>query len=167
VFADPLYYKGLYTEDELIGVNFNNDPQSGNAINHPTGLGHYLFYYQAFLGIINRLTKKDRGVFIPKHLTGATWNVPDAPLSTVTNIGEKLYYRNLDIVIDLDNVALRRNDTYVYYTRNKIVQSTGNIALLGTGEFAYYYTDGVNQLIVSVPDSGDITWDMELFRYVP
>jgi lysophospholipase L1-like esterase len=55
-WRDPVITTPTYTEDDLLGV-FNDSVQSGNGMNHPSGFGHSVFYYPAFIGMIRELTR--------------------------------------------------------------------------------------------------------------
>jgi lysophospholipase L1-like esterase len=54
-YMDPIKTDPVYTEDELLGKY--NSLESGNGMNHPSGLGHAEVYFPAFYGIIRELTR--------------------------------------------------------------------------------------------------------------
>lgn len=61
-YKDELKGEPCYSEDELIGLyhqpyTYGIRNSSGNGINHPTGMGHDMVYFAAFLGMINRLSQ--------------------------------------------------------------------------------------------------------------
>lgn len=61
-YKDELKGGPCYSEDELIGLykqpyTYGIRNSSGNGINHPTGMGHDMVYFAAFLGMINRLSQ--------------------------------------------------------------------------------------------------------------
>lgn len=53
-YGDPIKGDQLYTELELLGPY--NSAQSGNAINHPTGLGHAVSYCAAYSGMVSAIS---------------------------------------------------------------------------------------------------------------
>lgn len=91
--------EGLYTEDELLGVNYNNDPQSGNAINHLSGLGYLLVYDAVF----NRIA--DKIGYLNLNLGTDIWH--DATLLNgwtnydPTNYGTASYYKDSNNIVHL------------------------------------------------------------------
>lgn len=167
IYDDPLQSVPVFTEDELIGVY--NDPASGNGINHPTGLGHALFYLPAFNGIIRELSsEEEKGLLLPLKLLSSGWLVPGGSLPTVTNAGENLYYRFVSGNYDKSKgIALRRDDNFTYYGLSSIAVNESTVANLEPGKFAYYKFDSAlgDIIFVSVPAAGTVTWNTELYRF--
>lgn len=54
-YMDPIKTDPVYTDDDLLGKY--NSLESGNGMNHPSGLGHAEAYYPAFYRIIQELTR--------------------------------------------------------------------------------------------------------------
>lgn len=93
-YNDPISGEPLYTELELLGDY--NGPQSGNGINHPSGLGHSLFYLPAFYGVINCLNNNvDIDTMVGASLGYvAGWTLIGTynPITVTKKLGEVKFY---------------------------------------------------------------------------
>jgi len=154
----------MYTEVELLGTTSPND--SGNGVNHPSGLGHAIYYLPSFYDIINELTRPitTSGVFIPTKVASG-WSDPTGDYPT-PNSGERMFYKILSGNYDKNNgIALRRTDTGAYYTLSTTAIDTTSLANLAPNTFAYYKFGASDIIFITVPSNGTVTWDCDLYRY--
>ncbi|MEC0231181.1 GDSL-type esterase/lipase family protein [Paenibacillus alba] len=165
-YRDPLKGNPYYTEDELIGKY--NSPESGNGINHPSGLGQALFYAASFNGIVDALTNpKETGLFLPTKISSSGWAPPNnPPYPSTTTSGEKLYYIFVPKYDKNRGIALRRLDTGAYYTLSTVAYNDATVGQLEPGKFANYNSSATQDfLFISVPSAGSVTWDFDMYKY--
>lgn len=166
-YADPIKGDPLYTELELLG-EFNSS-QSGNGINHPTGLGTAVTYCAALTGLIRELATRRlaKGNFLPHRIpnTQNGWfATPEGWTQTNTN-GQRLYTIAVPLAQKYLGVALRRVDNGSYYTLIN-TSSTANLAGVVANTFAYLENVNGNDFIVVSSSSGSIPTEVfDLYQY--
>lgn len=164
MFLDSSSSNPIYTEAELLGTTSAND--SGNGVNHPSGLGHAIYYLPTFYDIVNELTRPitTSGVFIPTKVA-SSWGDPTAEYPTPSS-GERLFYKVLTGNYDKNKgISLRRLDTGTYYTLSTTAVDTASLVNLAPNTFAYFKFGTSDIMFITVPSNGTVTWDCDLYRF--
>ncbi|WP_438449429.1 GDSL-type esterase/lipase family protein [Gorillibacterium sp. sgz5001074] len=176
-YHEPTRCKPVFNELELLGPA--NSYLSGNAINHPSGFGHAMYYLPAFYGVVEALsdisntdaTSTSQYAYGPIKMTGTgqfLWAAPDSAAYPVTTTsGDKIWYTvyPADPTGSNNLTQFRKTDTGEYLTRNMTVTSAStkaNLVNLVPGQFARYD----NLLFIAFPTaSGTPPLTYELWQY--
>ncbi|MBT2759831.1 SGNH/GDSL hydrolase family protein [Paenibacillus sp. ISL-20] len=166
-YAEPLKGEPIYTELELLGP-FGNDPQSGNGINHPTGLGTAVSYCAAYGGLVQTLSerKNNKGMFLPHRIpnTEQGWFPTPAGWTQTNSSGETLYTIAVPLYRKKLGVALRNIDTGEYYTLVN-ADSTTDLADVTSGKFAYLENINGNDFVIVSSPAGPPTQAFDVYKY--
>ncbi|WP_221469322.1 SGNH/GDSL hydrolase family protein [Cohnella nanjingensis] len=170
-YDDPLGAKRpfrttpIFSESELIG-DYNSTINDGNGINHPTGAGHYLFYYVAFKGVIQELARlEEKGLYLPNRIPAADWAVPGTGWTTTTRTGKTIYFKILNGAYRKSRgIALRNLSSYAYLGLSDKAIDAGTLIDLEDGKFAYFNVSGSDMIFIS--NTGAPTFDSELYRFL-
>ena len=188
IYYDPLGFTppitisdisaGLYTEDELLG-NASYDEgriQSGNSLNHPSGMGHALFYYPPFIALADEIQKiiKYGGLMAGKVAytdvvftrTSGTW--PN------TTDGKKLFYATFPLSeLPINRIVYVEDSTGKRYNRKLITgplaSTAQQIYAITPDEFIFGVSvDGtVNQMLISGdPSETSMTLSFDVYTLV-
>ncbi|WP_438446862.1 GDSL-type esterase/lipase family protein [Gorillibacterium sp. sgz5001074] len=179
-YYEPTKCGPIFDELELLGSY--NTYLSGNAINHPSGLGHALYYLPAFYGVVESLSsvenKTDASADQPQYAYGPIkmtgtgqflWATPVSgvyPLTTTS--GDKIWYTvyAADPTGSNTLTQFRKTDTGEYLTRNMTITSDGtkaNLVNLVPGQYARYD----NLLFIAYPTaSGTPPLTYEIWQHM-
>jgi hypothetical protein len=167
-FNDPLSYKPVFTELDLLG-EYGNPNSSGSGGNHPSGVGHAMCYEPSYLGTVKELgRRKENGVWTSSKFVSGGWTTLSAGWPSTTTAGEKIYCQTVlpSSHYQIDRgAALKRLDNGNYYTLSKTAISQATLANLEPGKFAYFPVGDGDIMFISVPNAGTVTWDTELYKF--
>lgn len=164
-YQDPLSATPLYSEDDLLGLY--DSPQSGNGVNHPSGLGGALIYAPTFDGMSRELSQKiNYGMFIPNRLPKSSWGPPGAGYPSVTSTGATLYYQLLNKYDKYKGVLLRNAANGDNYNVSAVAVDVTTLASLEDGKIAYFPSSDTQDFIwISIPGGGGVSFETDLYKY--
>lgn len=152
-----------YTELELLG-EYDNPNDSGNGVNHPSGLGHSLFLVSPFFEIINNLKALPKGLQTTRTITGAWTQSVSTAFGTVTEDGLNLYYKNMG-TIDYDPTFFEQyltSSTNVRYKYNAYASRRGKLRLLKSNEYGYLKDGGGGLLFMGAASAPNDTFTLTI-----
>src|SRR5205085_9049108 len=139
---------------ELLGINYNNDPQSGNAINHLSGLGYLLVYDAVFNRISDKIgylnLSNDTEVWNDATLVNG-WTNYDA-----TTFAKASYYKDNEKFVHLRGLLKNATKNSVIFTLPTGHRPSKDLI------FVILSSDGTNDSIgrINIRANGDVHYDL-------